>query len=75
MRYKVRKKGKIKGKTETEDEHKVYRNENMKAGLPNQGMPLGGLSRVMGNYHSRFLGGLGLATVPGCPTAQRGKER
>jgi hypothetical protein len=26
-----------------------------------------GLSRVMGNYHARFLGGLGLATAPGYP--------
>jgi hypothetical protein len=28
---------------------------------------LKGLSRVMGNYHARFLGGLGLATAPGYP--------
>ena len=32
-----------------------------------RGWPLKGLSRVMGNYHARFLGGLGLATAPGYP--------
>ena len=26
-----------------------------------------GLSRVMGNYHARFLGGLGPAMAPGYP--------
>ncbi len=37
------------------------------AGGPTRERLLGGLSRVMGNYHARFLGGLGLATAPGYP--------
>jgi hypothetical protein len=32
-----------------------------------RGWPLKGLSRVMGNYHARFLGGLGAAMSPGYP--------
>jgi len=36
-------------------------------GGPIRARLLGGLSRVMGNYHARFLGGLGLATAPGYP--------
>jgi hypothetical protein len=28
---------------------------------------LKGLTRVMGNYHARLLGGLGLVTAPGYP--------
>ncbi len=36
-------------------------------GGPIRACLLGGLSRVMGNYHARFLGGLGLATAPGYP--------
>jgi hypothetical protein len=32
-----------------------------------QGWSFKGLSRVMGNYHARFLEGLGLATAPGYP--------
>jgi hypothetical protein len=33
----------------------------------NRGWPSKGLSRVMGNYHARFLGGLGPAMAPGYP--------
>jgi hypothetical protein len=36
-----------------------------------RGWPLKGLSRVMGNYHARFLGGLGLATAPGYPVFRK----
>ncbi len=32
-----------------------------------RGWPLKGLSRVMGNYHARFLGGLGSEMTPGYP--------
>jgi len=39
-----------------------------------QGWLLKGLSRVMGNYHARFLGGLGLATAPGYPVYQESKQ-
>src|SRR4030042_2629536 len=35
---KVRGKSKLRAKAKTEGEKKVYRNENIKAGLPNQGM-------------------------------------
>ncbi len=38
-------------------------------GGPIRACLLGGLSRVMGNYHARFLGGLGLATAPGYPVS------
>ncbi len=41
------------------------------AGDPTRDRLLGGLSRVMGNYHARFLGGLGLATAPGYPVHER----
>ena len=36
----------------------------------NRGWPSKGLSRVMGNYHARFLGGLGPAMAPGYPVYQ-----
>jgi hypothetical protein len=36
-----------------------------------RGWPLKGLSHVMGNYHARFLGGLGLATAPGYPVFRK----
>ena len=32
-----------------------------------RGWPSRGLSRVMENYHARFLGGLGIAISPGYP--------
>ncbi len=32
-----------------------------------RGRPLKGLSRVMGDYHAQFLGGLGPAMAPGYP--------
>jgi hypothetical protein len=38
-------------------------------GGPTRACLLGGLSRVMGNYQARFLGGLGLVTAPGYPVA------
>ena len=36
-------------------------------GGPIRARLLGGLIRVMGNYHARFLEDLGLATAPGYP--------
>jgi len=41
------------------------------AGNPIRAHLLGGLSRVMGNYHARFLEGLGLATAPGYPVCKK----
>ena len=39
------------------------------AGSSDKEWPLECLSRVMENYHARFLGGLGLVTAPGYPTS------
>jgi len=45
--------------------------DTFNSGSPhNRGWPLKGLSRVMGNYLARFLGGLGPVMAPGYPVYQ-----
>lgn len=49
---------------------KAIRNR-MTGSLHNRKRPLKCLSRVRGNSHARFLGGLGLETAPGYPAKNK----